>query len=167
MIRTPTVRARALRTALSVAAALLAVGGAAVAPAVAAAAPAPVAAPVAAGARVRAATPAAHQVAAFLEAYRAAVLGRSTETPRQVREQYLSPHLNDRLDAWAQQNDADPVFRAQNVPADWSARQVREEEGYVSVRLTEFWDGGGSQDVWYTVRLSDLRVFDLGDQPAF
>ncbi|MFE7587808.1 hypothetical protein ACFU6K_00295 [Kitasatospora sp. NPDC057512] len=157
------IRTRAMRTALSFTAALLAVGGLAAAPAQAAvAAPAPVVA----GARVRAATPAAQQVLTFLAAYRDAVEG-GAETPRQVREQYLSPYLNYRLDQWATQHDADPVFRAQNVPADWSAQQVKEEEGYASVRLTELWSGGGSQDVWYTVRLTDLRIFDLGDQPAF
>ncbi|MBD0672536.1 hypothetical protein BU198_17935 [Streptomyces sp. CBMA156] len=154
-----------MRTALSVSAALLAVGGLATVPAQAATAPAP--APVVAGAQVRAGTPAAHQVVTFVEAYRAAVLGQSAETPEQVRRQYLSPYLNYRLDVWARQNDADPVFRAQNVPADWSAQQVKEEEGYASVRLTEFWGDGGSQDVWYTVHLTDLRIFDLDDQPAF
>ncbi|WP_147409068.1 hypothetical protein [Kitasatospora xanthocidica] len=159
------IRTRAMRTALSFTAALLAVGGLAAAPAQAAvAAPAPVVA----GAQVRAATPAAQQVLTFLSAYRDAVEGGGgTESPRQVREQYLSPYLNYRLDQWAMRNDADPVFRAQNVPASWSAQQVKEEEGYASVRLTEFWSGGGSQDVWYTVRLTDLRIFDLGDQPAF
>ncbi|MFF8774222.1 hypothetical protein [Kitasatospora sp. NPDC015120] len=159
-------RMNPLRTALAGAAALLAVGALA-APAQAAfglpAGPAGVSAP----AHVRAGTPAAHQVVTFVEEYRRAVLGESNETPRAVRERYLAPHLEFRLDAWAQQHDADPVFRAQNVPADWSAQQVKEEYGFASVRLTEFWGGGGSQEVWYTVRLSDLRIVELNDQPAF
>ncbi|MET8542084.1 hypothetical protein ABZW03_15705 [Kitasatospora sp. NPDC004799] len=159
------IRTRTMRAALSATAALLAVGGLVVAPAQAAVAAAP--APVVAAAQVRAGTPAAHQVVTFLEAYRNAVLGQSSETPRQVRERYLSPYLNYRLDVWAQQNDADPVFRAQNVPVDWSAQQVKEEEGYASVRLTEFWGDGDGQEVWYTVRLTDLRIFDLADEPAF
>ncbi|MER7704576.1 hypothetical protein ABTX81_17005 [Kitasatospora sp. NPDC097605] len=161
-----------LRTALAGAAALLAVGALTAAPAQAAFAQAAFALPAApAGAaaptQVRAGTPAAHQVVTFFEEYRRAVLGESGETPRAVRERYLSPHLNFRLDAWAQQHDADPVFRAQNVPVDWSAQQVKDEHGFASVRLTEFWGGGGGQEVWYTVRLSDLRIVELNDRPAF
>ncbi|MFB6888246.1 hypothetical protein ACFCX4_02895 [Kitasatospora sp. NPDC056327] len=155
-----------MRTALAGAAALLAVGGLLATPAQAAFAP--VTGPAAAvPVRVTAGTPAAHQVVTFFSEYRRAVLGGSGETPRAVRERYLAPHLNFRLDAWAQEHDADPVFRAQNVPADWSAQQVKDEYGFASVRLTEFWGGGGSQDVWYTVRLSDLRIVELNDEPAF
>ncbi|GAA1398948.1 hypothetical protein GCM10009639_38030 [Kitasatospora putterlickiae] len=160
-------RMNPLRTVLAGAAALLAAGGLLAVPAQAASAPPAALAGAAAPAQVRAGTPAAHQVFTFFEAYRGAVLGETGETPRAVRERYLSPHLNTRLDAWAQQHDADPVFRAQNVPVDWSVQQVKDQFGFASVRLTEFWDGGGSQDVWYTVRLSDLRIVELNDQPAF
>ncbi|MER7578946.1 hypothetical protein [Kitasatospora sp. NPDC097691] len=169
MIRTHTIRA-----ALCATTTLLALGGPAATPAQATparTAPAHTATIVAptpvAGAPVRADTPAANRVVAFLEAYRAAVLGQSDRTPRQVRDHYLAPHLNHRLDAWAQQHAADPAFRTQNAPADWSAREVKEEKGFASVRLTESWDDGSSQDVWYTVRRTDLRIFDLGDEPAF
>ncbi|WP_380284421.1 hypothetical protein [Kitasatospora purpeofusca] len=160
-------RMNSMRTVLAGAAALLAVGGLVATPAQAAFAPPAGPVGIAAPAQVRAGTPAAHQVVTFFEEYRRAVLGESGESPRAVRERYLSPHLEFRLDAWAQEHDADPVFRAQNVPADWSAQQVKEEYGFASVRLTEFWGGGGSQDVWYTVRLGDLRIVELNDQPAF
>ncbi|MFE7559251.1 hypothetical protein [Kitasatospora sp. NPDC057500] len=160
-------RMNPLRTVLAGAAALLAVGGLVATPAQAAFAPPAERTGAAAAAQVRAGTPAAHQVFTFFEAYRGAVLGETGETPRAVRERYLSPHLDFRLDAWAQQHDADPVFRSQNVPVDYSAQQVQEQHGFASVRLTEFWDGGGSQDVWYTVRLGDLRIVELNDQPAF
>ncbi|WP_327676054.1 hypothetical protein [Kitasatospora sp. NBC_00458] len=158
-------RMNPMRTVLAGAAALLAVGGLAAGPAQAASAP-PAGTAVAARAQVRAGTPAAHRVVTFFEEYRRAVLGESGETPRAVRERYLAPGLDRRLDAWAQEHDADPVFRAQNVPVDWSAQQVEEAYGLASVRLTEFW-GGGGQDVWFVVRLSDLRIIGLDDQPAF
>ncbi|MFF7458031.1 hypothetical protein [Kitasatospora sp. NPDC008115] len=160
-------RMNPLRTALAGAAALLAVGGLVATPAQAAFAPPAGRTGAAAPAQVRAGTPAAHEVVTFFEEYRRAVLGESGESPRAVRERHLAPHLNLRLDAWAQQHGADPVFRAQNVPVDWSAQQVKEEYGFASVRLTEFWGGGGGQEVWYTVRLSDLRIVELNDQPAF
>lgn len=161
------IRTDALRTVLAGAAfaALLAIGGPA-APAQAAFA-LPTDTPGSSRAEVRAGTPATHQVVTFFEEYRRAVLGESGEAPRAVRDRYLAPHLNFRLDAWAAEHDADPVFQAQNVPARWSGHQVEEEHGFASVRLTEYWGGGGSQEVWYTVRLSDLRIVELNDTPAF
>ncbi len=160
-------RMNSMRTALTGAAALLAVGGLLLAPAQAAfALPAgPVGA--AAPAEVRAGDPAAYRVVVFVEEYGQAVLGESGESPRAVRARYLAPHLDFRLDAWAAEHDADPVFRAQNVPTEWSVQQVKEEYGFASVRFTEFWGGGVSQEVWYTVRLSDLKIVELNDQPAF
>ncbi|MEK2489103.1 hypothetical protein WN990_06035 [Kitasatospora purpeofusca] len=153
-----------MRTALAGAAVLLTVGGllATSAQAVSALPPGAVAT-----AQVRAGTPAAHQVVTFFEEYRRAVLGTSGEQPSDVRKRFLSTQLNFRLDAWAQDHDADPVFRAQNVPVDWSVQQVKEERGFASVRLTEFWDGGGSQEVWFTVRVHDLKIVELNDHPAF
>ncbi|MFJ9947231.1 hypothetical protein [Kitasatospora sp. NPDC091207] len=160
------IRADALRTVLAGAAfaALLAIGGPA---APAQAAPALPTDTPGSSREVRAGTPAAHQVVTFVEEYRRAVLRESGEAPRAVRDRYLAPHLNFRLDAWAAEHDADPVFRAQNVPARWSGQQVKEEYGFASVRLTEYWGGGGSQEVWYTVRLGDLRIVELNDTPAF
>ncbi|MEV6974496.1 hypothetical protein [Kitasatospora sp. NPDC093806] len=161
-----TKRMHTVRRFLAGAVGLLAVGGLVATPAQAAAALPAVAPGVAAApASVRAGTPAANQVLTFFGEYRRAVL--RGEDPRAVRERYLIPPLNFRLDAWAQQNDADPVFRAQNVPANWSVQQVKEEAGYASVRLTEFWREGGSQEVWYVVRLGDLKIVDLDDRPAF
>ncbi|MDY0813646.1 hypothetical protein [Kitasatospora purpeofusca] len=155
------------RTALAGSVALLAVGGLLAASAQAAFALPPGPAAAVAAAQVRAGTPAAHQVVTFFEEYRRAVLGTSGEQPSEVRKRFLLPALDHRLDVWAQEHDADPVFRAQNVPVDWSVQQVKEEYGYASVRLTEFWGGGGSQEVWFTVRVRDLRIVELNDQPAF
>ncbi|WP_129768407.1 hypothetical protein [Streptomyces sp. L-9-10] len=159
------IRTRAMRTAMTAAVVLLAFGGPATVPAQATTGFA--AAPATSRAEAPAATPATTQVDTFLKAYRRAVLGQSGEDPRAVRERLLSSYLNLRLDAWAEQNDADPVFRAQNVPAKWSAHQIKQEAGFASVRLTETWTGGGVQEVWYTVRVADLRIVDLGDRPAF
>ncbi|MFJ8429726.1 hypothetical protein ACIQ9P_00335 [Kitasatospora sp. NPDC094019] len=160
-------RTNPLRAALAGATALLAAGGLLALPAQAASAVPPGVAGGTAAAPVRAGTPAAHQVVTFFEEYRRAVLGTGDELPSEVRERFLTPALESRLDAWARQHDADPVFRAQNVPVDWSVQQVKEEYGFASVRLTEFWAGGGSQEVWFTVRLRDLKIVELNDRPAF
>ncbi|MEU8706506.1 hypothetical protein [Streptomyces sp. NPDC048565] len=106
------------------------------------------------------------QVDAFFQAYRQAVLGQGDLTPEQVRARYLAPELDARLDAWADQHDADPVFRAQNVPASRSLRYAGSGAGHATVVLTENWASGGSQDVWYAVRTADLVIGDLEDAPA-
>ncbi|MFI5618067.1 hypothetical protein [Streptomyces sp. NPDC051567] len=154
-----------LRAALVGATALLAIGGLVSTATGATALPAGVSG--SSPPAVRAGTPASHQVHLFFSDYRRAVLGQSGESPRQVRGRYLVPQLQPRLDAWARRHGADPVFRAQNVPVDWSVRQEAEEHGFASVRLTERWSGGGSRDVWYTVRLGDLRIVEINDRPAF
>ncbi|MGV9268564.1 hypothetical protein ACWDRR_28300 [Kitasatospora sp. NPDC003701] len=161
------IRTDALRTVLAGAAfaALLAIGGPA---APAQAAPAlPTDTPGSSRAAVRAGTPAAHRVVTFVQEYGKAVLHQSGEAPRAVRERFLTPHLNFRLDAWAAEHGADPVFRAQNVPTEWSVQQIKEEHGFASIRFVEYWGGGSSQEVWYTVRLGDLRIVELNDTPAF
>ncbi|MFD9596537.1 hypothetical protein ACFWA9_27855 [Kitasatospora sp. NPDC059973] len=161
------IRADALRTVLAGAAfaGLLAIGGPAGSAQAASARPTDV--PGASRGEVRAGTAAAHRVVTFAEEYSRAVLHQSGETPRAVRERFLAPHLNVRLDAWASEHGADPVFRAQNVPSEWSVQQVGEEHGFASIRFTEYWGGGSGQEVWYTVRLGDLRIVELNDAPAF
>ncbi|MFJ8043524.1 hypothetical protein ACIRBX_23800 [Kitasatospora sp. NPDC096147] len=158
-------RSSTMRNVLAGTAALLLAGGLAAGPVQAA--PVPSAGITHAPVQVRAGTPAAERVLTFFEEYRAAVLGESGEDPRAVREAYLSAHLNYRLDAWAAQHDADPVFRAQNVPGEWRVHQEDEQYGFASVRLTEAWGGAASQDVWYTVRLTDRKIVELNDRPAF
>ncbi|MFJ1560759.1 hypothetical protein [Streptomyces mirabilis] len=102
----------------------------------------------------------------FFREYRQAVLHKAHSTRAQVRARYLAPDLNKRLDAWALQHDADPVFRAQNVPASWTTRYEGSGAGHSTVVLTERWSGGAKQEVWFSVRLSDLVINDLKDRPA-
>ncbi|MFD6281848.1 hypothetical protein ACFWFI_40775 [Streptomyces sp. NPDC060209] len=106
------------------------------------------------------------QVGAFFRAYRQAALGRGDLTPGQVRARYLAPDLDRRLDAWAAQSGADPVFRAQNVPTGWSSRYEGSGAGHATVVLTEKWGSGATQDVWFSVRLADLVIGDLRDPSA-
>ncbi|MFJ8749145.1 hypothetical protein ACIREO_07400 [Streptomyces sp. NPDC102441] len=106
------------------------------------------------------------QVDTFFLAYRQAVLGQGDRTPHEVRARYLAPELDSRLDAWAAQHGADPVFRAQNVPADWSLRYEGSGAGHATVVVTEKWGSGATQDVWFAVRLADLVIGDLKDPPA-
>ena len=113
------------------------------------------------------ATAAETQVNAFFEEYRLAVLGEIDDLPGDVRLKYLSPYLNFRLNAWAAQHNADPVFHAKIIPTSWSVREAAEKPGSASVRLTEYWSDGSTQDVWYTVRMADRQIVDLADAPVF
>ncbi|MFC8452653.1 hypothetical protein [Kitasatospora sp. NPDC057223] len=114
------------------------------------------------------ATPAETQVGAFFEEYRLAVLGEIDDLPGDVRLKYLSHFLDVRLTSWAaQQRQVDPVFRARVIPTSWSVREVAQELGFASVRLTEYWSDGSTQDVWYTVRPGDRQIVDLDDAPPF
>ncbi|AUG76636.1 hypothetical protein CFP65_1759 [Kitasatospora sp. MMS16-BH015] len=106
------------------------------------------------------------QVNAFFSQYRDAVLGQNpNQDPLEVREEFMTPELNTRLDRWAEARDADPVFRAQNVPVGWSVAYGGSGAGHTTVILTEDWSGGGHTDVWYQVRLDNLRIDGLEDPP--
>ncbi|MCC3766900.1 hypothetical protein [Streptomyces sp. UNOC14_S4] len=105
------------------------------------------------------------RVDAFLRDYRQATLHKGKQTPAQVRAKYLTPELNKRLDAWADLHDADPVFRAQNVPDSWTTRYEGSGMGHTTVVVTERWGSGATQDVWYQVRLDSLVISDLQDPP--
>ncbi|MFI5987838.1 hypothetical protein ACIBEA_44185 [Streptomyces sp. NPDC051555] len=105
------------------------------------------------------------QVNAFFAAYRDAIRGESADgkTPAEVRAVYLTSELDAKLTDWASKHDADPVFRAQNVPSGWTVRAGVDTAESFSVIVTETYDGGTSQEVLYTVRASDLVITDLQD----
>ncbi|PYC66775.1 hypothetical protein C7C46_30910 [Streptomyces tateyamensis] len=133
---------------------------AAAALALSAAAVLPIAAPAHAESRAEA------QVNAFFGQYRDAVLGQNpNQDPTDVREEFMTSELNTELDQWAADHDADPVFRAQNVPSGWSVAYGGSGAGHSTVILTEYWAGGGHTDVWYQVRLDTLRIDGLEDAP--
>ncbi|MGA5821027.1 hypothetical protein ACPC54_24550 [Kitasatospora sp. NPDC094028] len=114
----------------------------------------------------RSLTPAEQQVNRFFSQYCSDVLAGDLQGARAVRQQYLTAHLNAVLDAWAAAHDADPVFRAQNVPTGWSLAQGDSGAGHTRVFLTEQWDDGSTTRVVYELRLATLVVDDLEDAPA-
>jgi hypothetical protein len=114
-------------------------------------------------------TRAEQQVESFFSQYRDAVLGEGGQSPLQVEKEFLTPELIAQLNAWAQANNADPVFRAQDVPSNWSLKDNGSGAGHTSVIVSEaFGSGGGgsSKDVWYELRLADLIVNNLQDPPV-
>ncbi|MEU9033015.1 hypothetical protein AB0D46_37050 [Streptomyces sp. NPDC048383] len=112
------------------------------------------------------ATPTTAQVDTFLTKYRSAVQGSGPEAPAEVREGYLTPAVNAALDQWAAAHDADPVFRAQNVPDSWTVSDGGSSPTAATVIVTQNWGDGTTSDVRYEVRLPDLRITDLTGPPA-
>ncbi|MFD3875255.1 hypothetical protein [Streptomyces sp. NPDC058623] len=112
------------------------------------------------------ATPTTAQVDTFLTEYRSAVQGSGPEAPAEVRKGYLTPKVNAALDQWAAAHDADPVFRAQNVPDSWTVSDGGSSPTAATVIVTQNWGDGTTSDVRYEVRLPDLRITDLTDPPA-
>ncbi|WTW93051.1 hypothetical protein OG216_06520 [Streptomycetaceae bacterium NBC_01309] len=107
------------------------------------------------------------RVTAFWDQYKSAVLGTNpVMNPEEVRGEFLTPELNAELDAWAEANQADPVFRAQNVPADRTVRYEGSGAGYASVVVTQHWGDGSTNDVWYRVPLDGSRIAGLQDPPG-
>jgi hypothetical protein len=92
----------------------------------------------------------------YLDAY-----NNDLDTGR-VRAKYLTSELDTELDKWAADNHADPVLRAQNVPLSWDIRSEGSGMGHSTVVVTEHF-GGGDQEVWFQVRLSDLKIDGLRD----
>ncbi|MDH6116177.1 hypothetical protein [Kitasatospora sp. GAS204B] len=112
-------------------------------------------------------TRAEDQVNAFFGQYRDAVLGQTpNQDPLEVRQEFLTTELNNELSQWATSHQADPIFRAQNGPNDWSVKDEGSGAGHTTVILTEDWAGGKTTVVWYQVRLADLRIDGLQDPPA-
>ncbi|UGQ12624.1 hypothetical protein LO772_03125 [Yinghuangia sp. ASG 101] len=108
-----------------------------------------------------------HRVTAFWDQYKSAVLGTNpVMNPEEVRGEFLTAELNTELDAWAAEHGADPIFRAQNVPADRSVRYEGSGAGHASVVVTQYWGDGTSNDVWYRVPLDGSRFDGLQDPPA-
>lgn len=106
-------------------------------------------------------TNAERQINAFLQEYWVAVDG-STGNQHKIRAKYLSPELDKQLDQWAQQNHADPIFRApQGVPVSWTTKYQGSGMGISRVTVTEQWGGGRQIDVQYSVRLDNQLIVDL------
>lgn len=107
------------------------------------------------------------RVAAFWDQYKSAVLGTNPDmNPTEVRNEFLTADLNAQLDAWADQNGADPIFRAQNVPIGRAVSYEGSGAGHATVIVTQQWSDGSSNDVWYSVPLDGSRIDGLEDPPA-
>ncbi|MFJ8434925.1 hypothetical protein ACIQ9P_26855 [Kitasatospora sp. NPDC094019] len=106
------------------------------------------------------------QVNRFFQQYRQDILDGDTQGAYNTRHRYLTEELNGKLDQWATDHHADPVFRAQNVPDGWTAVQGDSGAGHTHVDLTERWGDGSTTVVQYELRLANLIIDDLRNAPA-
>ncbi|MFE4368069.1 hypothetical protein ACFRMN_07465 [Streptomyces sp. NPDC056835] len=101
-------------------------------------------------------------VTAFFDQYKSAVEGTNPHmNPREVRNEFLTARLNARLDTWADEHSADPVFRAQNVPQDRSVALGASNPRTTTVIVTQYWRGGDPTKVRYTVPTPGGRIIDI------
>jgi len=107
------------------------------------------------------------QVATFFSAYVDAVTGNSSQSPLEVREEYLSTALNTELTLWASTHETDPIYRKNEPEKSFSTTgQAAGALGTTDVYLTMRYEDGTSLNVAYTVRDSDLEITGLRDTPS-
>jgi hypothetical protein len=111
-------------------------------------------------------TRAERQVDALLTQYRSALQGTNPNMgPENVRQEFLTEECNARLHAWEEQEHADGVFRAQNIPVSWGTRYEGSGAGHAAVAVVFHWGSGSTTEVWYQVDLATLRISDVTDPP--
>ncbi|MFD9592648.1 hypothetical protein ACFWA9_07785 [Kitasatospora sp. NPDC059973] len=105
------------------------------------------------------------QVATFYQEYLDAVNGIQHEGKNTyaIREEYLSKELDEALTVWGSEHQVDPVVRRNEMPKTWSTTESDSTETHTKIIVTERWEDGTQQDVWYQVRLSDLVIDSLTD----
>ncbi|MFD9572659.1 hypothetical protein ACFWBI_22775 [Streptomyces sp. NPDC059982] len=105
------------------------------------------------------------QVATFYQEYLDAVNGIQHEGKNTyaIREEYLSKELDEALTVWGSDHQRDPVVRRNEMPKSWSTTESTSTETHTKIIVTERWEDGTSQDVWYQVRLSDLVIDSITD----
>lgn len=82
---------------------------------------------------------------------------------RELRKFYLTSDLRKRLLKWEQQNEADGILRAQNVPSAWKVTPGDSGMGHTwsTVRLT--WGTGEDRTYTYLEVQSDLATRKISD----
>ncbi|MDI3422998.1 hypothetical protein [Streptomyces luteolus] len=105
----------------------------------------------------------AHFYAAYVDvAYSADDLADDTAAT-ELRKFYLTSELRSRLAKWEQQNEADGVLMAQNVPSAWKVTPGDSGMGHTwsTVRLT--WGSGQDRTYTYIAVQSDLATRKISD----
>ncbi|MER5257062.1 MULTISPECIES: hypothetical protein [unclassified Streptomyces] len=113
-------------------------------------------------------SPAEQQVASFFQNYLDASNGHQIDgkSPAEIRREYLTSELDDALTVWGSEHQANPIFRRDEVIKSWSTTESDSTTTHTKIIITERWEDGTSQDVWYQVRLSDMVIDDLKDPTA-
>ncbi|MDI3387010.1 hypothetical protein QIS99_12490 [Streptomyces sp. B-S-A8] len=105
----------------------------------------------------------AHFYAAYVDvAYSANDLADDSAAT-ELRKFYLTSELRSRLAKWEQQNEADGVLMAQNVPSAWKVTPGDSGMGHTwsTVRLT--WGSGQDRTYTYIAVQSDLATRKISD----
>ncbi|MER6251818.1 hypothetical protein ABT224_10645 [Streptomyces sp. NPDC001584] len=104
-------------------------------------------------------------VADFWQKYHDAVNGQHSEGKDSfaVRKEFLTNDLDEALTTWGSEHEMDPVFRADKLPKEGKFASAGENAGHEKVVMTQTFEDGTTQDVWYQVNLETMIIDGLQD----
>ncbi|MFH8802166.1 hypothetical protein ACH4F6_21590 [Streptomyces sp. NPDC017936] len=105
------------------------------------------------------------RIADFYGTYIDAVLGEDRGTLGQaLRGHYLTPAFQEELAAWEDQEHADGVLRAQNVPLAWKVTDNGTVGTHTEAVVTLTWGGGTTTKLVVDMTRDSHRIFHIGDK---
>ncbi|MEU9162533.1 hypothetical protein AB0D29_19935 [Streptomyces sp. NPDC048424] len=84
-----------------------------------------------------------------------------------VRREHLTAELDEALGQWSSDHQADPVFRSRELPTEAAivTAGAGVDAGHEKVVVTQTFENGTTQDVWYQVNL-ETRTIDVLQDPT-
>ncbi|MFD9373154.1 hypothetical protein ACFWA6_36415 [Streptomyces sp. NPDC060020] len=110
-------------------------------------------------------TSAEWKVIDFWEQYYDAATGYHSEgkDTLTVRKEFLTTELDAAITAWSSEHRLEPVFRNKALPTEARIVTAGEHAGHEKIVVTQTFEDGTTQDVWYQVNLETMVIDDLQD----
>ncbi|MEU7600352.1 hypothetical protein AB0B78_21685 [Streptomyces sp. NPDC040724] len=87
-----------------------------------------------------------------------------------VRKEFLTAELDEALTVWGSDHQTDPVLRSKELPEEativTAGAGAGVDAGHEKVVVTQTFENGTSQDVWYQVNLETMIIDGLQDPTA-
>jgi hypothetical protein len=105
------------------------------------------------------------RIADFYGAYIDAVIDEDRGNLGQaLRSHYLTPTFEKELAAWEDQEHADGVLRAQNVPLAWKVTDNGSTDDYTEAVVTLTWSGDTTTKLVVDMTRDSHRIFHIGEK---
>ncbi|MGW7345026.1 hypothetical protein [Streptomyces sp. NPDC054854] len=104
-------------------------------------------------------------VSDFWQKYWDATNGQHSEGKNtfDVRKEFLTAELDEALTVWGSDHQLDPVFRSKELPKEAKIVTAGENAGHEKVVVTQSFEDGTTQDIWYQVNLATMIIDGLTD----